>query len=516
MPRRRSSLGLVTFALDDIDWEDEVRVFLEERASFSPDGLTGLEANLRFGGPETMESKIFARLTAWQNWIFQRPNAVGEEGALRRYGTGQRPVFDTKRSVNEEFAMSDISNVDYSTKIPNNVGLTEDRAVLKALEGWHPGFIDWWKDMGPEGFQEALVYLRTAVSVDPKGWAKFDYVKMPEYRWGVLLAPQEENRKIPFGQHYGEPAWQEVPGEHRAMLRRLIMIQGDTEPASVEQQRHLGKTAPSLYDMRNVFQVNVEEGRHLWAMVYLLQKYFGRDGREEAEQLLQRRSGDADKPRMLGAFNEETPDWLSFHMFTFFTDRDGKMQLESLAQSGFDPLSRTCRFMLTEEAHHMFVGETGIGRTLQRTCEAMKEAGIEDVNDIEKVRALGVIDLPTMKKKLNLHYSLSLDLFGSEVSTNAANAFNAGIKGRFQETKIDDDHKLENSTYPVLKMVDGVIKRVDEPALTAINMRLRDDYTADCQRGLDRWNKIIERRASTINSNCRTSPSIARSASSRT
>ncbi len=90
-------LGLVTFACDDIDWEDEVRVFLEERASFSPDGLTGLEANLRFGGPETMESKIFARLTAWQNWIFQRPNAIGDEGALKRYGTGQRPAFDTKR-----------------------------------------------------------------------------------------------------------------------------------------------------------------------------------------------------------------------------------------------------------------------------------------------------------------------------------------------------------------------------------------------------------------------------------
>jgi len=90
-------LGLVTFALDDIDWEDEIRLFLEERASFSPDGLTGLEANLRFGGPETMESKIFARLTAWQNWIFQRPNAVGEEGALKRYGTGQKPAFDTRR-----------------------------------------------------------------------------------------------------------------------------------------------------------------------------------------------------------------------------------------------------------------------------------------------------------------------------------------------------------------------------------------------------------------------------------
>jgi benzoyl-CoA 2,3-dioxygenase component B len=169
------------------------------------------------------------------------------------------------------------------------------------------------------------------------------------------------------------------------------------------------------------------------------------------------------------------------------------MQLESLAQSGFDPLSRTCRFMLTEEAHHMFVGETGIGRTIQRTCEAMKAAGIEDPSDIHKARELGVIDLPTIQKKLNLHYSLSLDLFGSEVSTNAANAFNASLKGRFQETKIEDDHKLENSTYPVLKFVDGEIKRVDEPALTAINMRLRDDYTADCQRGLDRWNKIIDR-----------------------
>jgi len=94
---RAQELGLITFALDDIDWDDEVRVFLEERASFSADGLTGLEANLRFGGPETMESKIFARLTAWQNWIFQRPNAIGEDGALKRYGTGQKPVFDTKR-----------------------------------------------------------------------------------------------------------------------------------------------------------------------------------------------------------------------------------------------------------------------------------------------------------------------------------------------------------------------------------------------------------------------------------
>jgi len=383
--------------------------------------------------------------------------------------------------------------VNYDDLIPNNVGLSDDPKLKKALEKWHPGYIDWWINAGPAGYHEDEVYLRTAVSVDPKGWAKFGYVQMPKYRWGVLLAPQEEGRVIPFGEHKGEAAWQEVPGEYRSLLRRLVVIQGDSEPASVEQQRALGTTAPSLYDMRNLFQVNVEEGRHLWAMVYLLQKYFGRDGREEAAALLERRSGDEDNPRMLGAFNEATPDWLSFFMFTFFTDRDGKMQLESLAQSGFDPLSRTCRFMLTEEAHHMFVGETGVGRTIQRTCEAMKEAGIDNPHDIEAVRNLGVIDLPTIQKKVNLHYSLTLDLFGAEVSTNAANAFNAGLKGRFHETKIDDDHQLINDVYPVLQRVNGVYQRVDVPALSALNARLRDDYTADCEAGVKRWNKIIEK-----------------------
>jgi len=389
--------------------------------------------------------------------------------------------------------MTDTMAVNYDTSIPNNVGLSEDRRVLKALEKWHPGYLDWWKTMGPAGFQESLVYLRTAVGVDPEGWATFDYVKMPEYRWGVLLAPREEGRTIGFGQHKGEPAWQEVPGEYRATLRRLCVIQGDTEPASVEQQRQLGLTAPSLYDLRNLLQVNVEEARHLWAMVYLLQKYFGKDGREEAEDLLMRRSGDVDKPRMLGAFNEATPDWLSFFMFTFFTDRDGKMQLESLAQSGFDPLSRTTRFMLTEEAHHMFVGATGVGRVVKRTCEAMRAAGIEDPHDIAAVRALGVIDLPTIQKKANLHYSLSLDLFGSEISTNAANAFTNGLKGRYREDKLDDDHQLLNDTYPVLKLVDGEVKTVQEPALIALNMRLRDDYTADTTAGIKRWNREIER-----------------------
>ncbi|PTX01602.1 benzoyl-CoA 2,3-epoxidase subunit BoxB [Pararhodobacter aggregans] len=389
--------------------------------------------------------------------------------------------------------MIDLINVSYDTQIPNNVGLSNDKRVLKALEKWHPGYINWWNDLIPQNFQKSMVYLRTAVSVDPKGWAKFDYVKMPEYRWGILLAPQVEGRVIPCGEHAGQPAWQEVPGEYRNMLKRLIVIQGDTEPGSVEQQRFLGLTAPSLYDMRNLFQVNVEEGRHLWAMVYLLQKYFGKDGREEADDLLVRSSGSEEAPRMLGAFNEETPDWLSFFMFTYFTDRDGKMQLESLAQSGFDPLSRTCRFMLTEEAHHMFVGETGVGRVIERTCQVMAENGIDDPFEIDRIRALGVIDLPTIQKKLNLHYTLSLDLFGQEVSTNAANAFNAGVKGRYMEHRLTDDHQLKGDTYPVWDFVDGKLIRHEVPALTAINMRLRDDYTRDAAGGVGRWNKIIEK-----------------------
>ncbi len=381
-------------------------------------------------------------------------------------------------------------SIDYGEKIPNNVELASNKTLQRALEHWQPEFLHWWADMGPEGTASTDVYLRTAVSVEPKGWAHFDYVKMPDYRWGIFLTPAEADRKVNFGAHKGEPAWQEVPGEYRANLRRLIVTQGDTEPASVEQQRHLGLTCPSLYDLRNLFQVNVEEGRHLWAMVYLLHAYFGRDGREEAEALLERRSGDADNPRILGAFNERTPDWLSFFMFTYFTDRDGKYQLCSLAESGFDPLARTCRFMLTEEAHHMFVGESGVGRIIQRTCEAMVQHKIDDP---AKVRALGLIDLPTIQRYLNFHFSVTMDLFGADVSSNAATFYSTGLKGRFEETKLGDDHLLAGATYPVLEVRDGQLAVVQAPALNALNEKLRDDYVKDAVAGIERWNRIVEK-----------------------
>jgi benzoyl-CoA 2,3-dioxygenase component B len=378
-----------------------------------------------------------------------------------------------------------MAGIDYLERIPNNVDLAGNRRLQRALEDWQPKFLEWWKDMGPDGFQARDVYLRTAISVDAKGWAQFGYVRMPEYRWGIFLAEPEAGRTIAFGDHKGDPAWQDVPGEYRGTLRRLIVTQGDTEPASVEQQRHLGRTCPSVYDLRNIFQVNVEEGRHLWAMVYLLQAHFGRDGREEAEALLQRRSGDRDRPRILGAFNERTPDWLSYLMFTFFTDRDGKYQLASLAESGFDPLSRTCRFMLTEEAHHLFIGETGIARVVQRTCELMRQHRTDDV------RKYGALDLPLLQRYLNFHYSVSLDLFGSEISTNAANFYTLGLKGRFEETKKADDHLLKSSTYRIATVEGDRIVEAEQPALQALNERLRDDYIVDCQRGVDRWNKII-------------------------
>src|SRR5580658_2445331 len=363
--------------------------------------------------------------------------------------------------------------INYSELIPNNVNLSENRRLQRALEAWQPRYLEWWREMGPEGFQACDAYLRTATSVDAKGWATFGYLKMPEYRWGIFLAAEDPDRRIAFGEHQGEPVWREVPGEHRGVLRRLVVTQGDTEPASVEQQRLLGHTAPSLYDLRNLFQVNVEEGRHLWAMVYLLHAYFGRDGREEAEALLQRHSGAADNPRILSTFNEPINDWLSFFMFTFFTDRDGKFQLKSFAESSFDPLARTCRFMLTEEAHHMFVGDTGISRIVRRTLEVMAERNSDDPTTI---RNAGAIDLPTIQRYLNIWFSSSLDLFGADSSSNAAAYFANGLKGRPDEKKYADHVERETSYDLEVPADDGGVRIERVPLRNAMNEFVRLSY----------------------------------------
>jgi benzoyl-CoA 2,3-dioxygenase component B len=369
--------------------------------------------------------------------------------------------------------------------IPNNVDLSADKKLMRALEKWQPNFIQWWMDMGPEGFQQDDIWLRTAVSVESDGWAHYDYVRMPEYRWGIFLTPVSGERTVGFGDNAGMEAWNEVPGELRGILRRIIVTQADTEPASVEQQRQLGKSAPSLYDLRNLFQVNVEEGRHLWAMVHLLHQYFGRDGREEAEALLERRSGDADKPRILQTFNESTDDWMSFFMFTMFTDRDGKYQLAALSESGFDPLARATQFMLTEEAFHLFTGETGIDRIVRRAAEAHRADPNEDA------RAQGAIDLPTVQKWINFWFSSAVELFGGEISSNAADYFATGLKGRYREKKKYQDHTALEDIYQVNVFEDGRLSTREVPLRNAMNEVLRDEYVADCERACRKWNRTI-------------------------
>ena len=375
-----------------------------------------------------------------------------------------------------------MSHMNLYDRIPNNVNLSEDKKLQRALEKWLPNYLDWWREMGPDGFQEKDVWLRTAIDVGSEGWAHFDYVKMPDYRWGIFLEPAQPDAKVGFGDNCGRPAYQEVPGEFRNALRRIIVTQGDTEPASVEQQRQLGKTCPSLYDLRNLFQVNVEEGRHLWAMVYLLHGFFGRDGRDEADALLERRSGNPDKPRILEAFNQPCDDWLNFFAFTMFTDRDGKYQLSALAESGFEPLARTCKFMLTEEAHHMFVGDTGLGRVARRTAQLMKEGD---------VRELGGIPLEIIQKYINFWFSYSLDLFGGEISSNSADFFAAGLKGRFKEQDQYEDHVATTGTFTMHVVNDGRLEAKEVPLRNALNEVLRNEYVKDCEKGLARWNKVL-------------------------
>ncbi len=379
-----------------------------------------------------------------------------------------------------------MSTVDLEAKIPNNVGLRDNKRLTMALEKWQPKFLDWWKGMGPTDFNEDQVYLRTAVGVGQGGWAHFDYVKMPDYRWGIFLADGPEDRKIHFGDQLGEKAWQTVPGEFRNRLRRLIVTQGDTEPASVEQQRMLGHCCPSLYDLRSLFQVNVEEGRHLWAMVYLLHTHFGADGREEAEAMLDRHSGDQDNPRILEAFNYPIDNWLDFFCFTTFTDRDGKYQLASLAESSFDPLARTTQFMLTEEAYHMQTGENGVGRIAHRTAELMKE-GKDPAQE-------GAIPLPLMQRYINHWFSASMDLFGGEDSTNAAESFAGGLKGRYREGDgiYKDPKALEQSYTHELPTDDGKVEEKDIPLRRAMNAVLLDAYIADCKRIVARWNRDLK------------------------
>jgi benzoyl-CoA 2,3-dioxygenase component B len=168
-----------------------------------------------------------------------------------------------------------------------------------------------------------------------------------------------------------------------------------------------------------------------------------------------------------------------------FTDRDGKYQLSALAESGFEPLARTCQFMLTEEAHHLFVGETGVGRVVKRTAQLMKESKNGDV------RELGGIPLEIIQRYINFWFSYSLDLFGGEISSNSADFFAAGLKGRYKEQEQYEDHIAASGHFTLTVVEDGALKEREIPLRNALNEVLRGEYVKDCERAMRRWNKTL-------------------------
>ena len=385
--------------------------------------------------------------------------------------------------------MTAISAVDLAGPIPNNVGLAEKPGLAKWLGWFSAEFRKWWFDCGPAGIRDNEVYLRTPVGVDAGGWAQYGFVPLSQYRWGVFQAPATPGRVALFGNMAGRPVWQTLPEEHRAYVRKLLITQGDTEPGSVEQSRRLALSAPSLYDLRNLLQFSVEEGRHLWAMVHLLFEHFGAEGRDAAEGLLARRSGSADSPRILEAFNNPLEDWLSFFMWCFLADRDGKYQLLSVSESAFDPLACSTRFMLTEEAHHMFIGEDGLRRVIQRTIDLMRE------HDTDDVAPHGGINLATIQRYFNLWAPRIYDLFGNDESPRAAEAFFAGIKGRVHESNYGDHRRLDGAVTVERRVPerDGEFVTVQVPMRDALNGVMRQAYLDEVTMLMGRWNKLLAR-----------------------
>ena len=286
----------------------------------------------------------------------------------------------------------------------------------------------------------------------------------------------------------GEPVWQEVPGEYRADLRRLIVVQGDTEPASVEQQRHLCITAPSLYDLRNLFQVNVEEGRHLWAMVYLLHRYFGRRrprrGRRDARAPLRRRR-QPPHPRRVQRADARLAVVLLLHLL--HRPRRQVPARRRCARAASTRSSRTCDFMLKEEAHHMFVGASGIGRVVQRTVELMKEHDTDDVAPVRRHRRRHPAALP----------QLPLHRVARPVRRRDVDQRRQLLRRRAQgplpggaTATTTTGSATTTRTVPRVRR-----RRASRPRgrrrWRRSTRRCATTTSADCQKGVDRWNRTL-------------------------
>ena len=264
---------------------------------------------------------------------------------------------------------------------------------IKTFDDWVAQFHDWQKDI------------------------QYDTTLLGDFNFEAKYA-EEDSPVIEFGDYKGRPKWQtynQIPNQQvKDALLNLIVYQGDTEFASVEQQRHLVATAPSDYDLKSLVRINAEEMRHGWQMAHLLVNHFGETGKVEASKLLERRSWDNE--RLLGSFNEPVRHWLDFFVFTEFVDRDGKYQLKMLSRSAFSPLARSMGPMLKEEAFHLGTGHTGLRRIVQA----------------------GKIPTTLLQKYVNHWVPTAYDLFGKDESGTAHWAYVWGIKCRFNELETDD------------------------------------------------------------------------------
>jgi benzoyl-CoA 2,3-dioxygenase component B len=256
---------------------------------------------------------------------------------------------------------------------------------------------------------------RKEIGVNPR--------EMQEFKFETLYGAIEE-KEIQFGYYKGRPKWEtvrQIPTQNmRDALLNMIVYQGDTEFASVEQQRFLFETAPTDWDRRALTRIMIEEMRHGWQMCALLIEHFGATGKVEAQKMLERRA--FENKRLLNAFNEEVDNWMDLFAYTDFVDRDGKFQLQMLKYSGFAPLGRSMSYMLREEAFHMGTGDSG----LRRVVEA------------------GVVPGWLIQKYLNKWISESYDLFGTDHSSSAHWAYVWGIKGRYDEPKNQKQPDLDD------------------------------------------------------------------------
>lgn len=367
--------------------------------------------------------------------------------------------------------------------IPNNINLEDKPALQRQLLAYQAGFKNWWDERGPEEFHQVPMYLRCPVGCDSAGWAQFRFVRPADYQWGLFQIPAHE-RAIEFGRNAGKPVWSTVPEEYRGWLVRHIAVQADAEPGSVEQSRLLSRSAPSLYDLRNLFQFLLEEARHLWALVHVLLEHFGTEGQNEAQALLERQCGNGEQPRLLNAFNVRNEDWLSYFIWCFLADRDGKYQLSAVQRGGFDPLARTAAFMLMEEPLHLSIGTHGLERVIERTVALMR------AHDTESVFPFGGIPLSVIQKYLNFWTPQVFDLFGSDESERARDMFLSGLRDPTLERYRGDTFR-DDLTVTVDRHIDGRVEAVAVPLIDALNADMRMKFTSEANVAIARWNRQL-------------------------